>query len=266
MASRHRRSPLVTSGLANQRVYLKGGHLALFVRATTTSHKEVFIHFHLEQPVVARETSYWSTYLVISFCACHQYCANIHPCEGLTSAPASIFLLPSEFGDILFWKVKSMNEYEVLVCNIVQAQGSRSFIDLLCEHWRGTDLSAAEFLLYMYLPCLIFGCIFRLSCSQIISVSQACSECLCVCFCPLKYESLINCNRLNRTRGICIVKCSFCDVINLFTAYRGGIHVEILCFWKLAFRLRTVLVLRRKPSIEKSYLCKNITVRAAKLD
>ena len=30
-----------------------------------------------------------------------------------------------------------MNEYEVLVCNIARAQGPGSFIDLLCERWRG---------------------------------------------------------------------------------------------------------------------------------
>lgn len=32
-----------------------------------------------------------------------------------------------------------MNEYEVLACNIAQAQGPRSFIDLLCEQGGGAD-------------------------------------------------------------------------------------------------------------------------------
>lgn len=40
MTSQHRQSPLVTSGLANQRVYLKGGYLALFVRATPVAIKK----------------------------------------------------------------------------------------------------------------------------------------------------------------------------------------------------------------------------------
>lgn len=48
-----------------------------------------------------------------------------------------------------------MNEYEVLVCNITQAQGPRSFIDRLCEHWRGLislRLSFSSTCLYLVLP------------------------------------------------------------------------------------------------------------------
>lgn len=48
-----------------------------------------------------------------------------------------------------------MNEYEVLVCNIVQAQGPRSFIDLLCVHWRGLISLLPSFsstCLYLVLP------------------------------------------------------------------------------------------------------------------
>lgn len=48
-----------------------------------------------------------------------------------------------------------MNEYEVLVRNIVQAQGPRSFIDLLREHWRGLIsllLSFPSTCLYLVLP------------------------------------------------------------------------------------------------------------------
>lgn len=54
LAPKHPQSLLVTFGLANQRVYLEGDHLALFVRGHSSSHKEVFIHFHLKQPVVKR--------------------------------------------------------------------------------------------------------------------------------------------------------------------------------------------------------------------
>lgn len=48
-----------------------------------------------------------------------------------------------------------MNEYEVLACNIAQAQGPRSFIDLLCEHRRGLIsllLSFSSTCLYLVLP------------------------------------------------------------------------------------------------------------------
>lgn len=48
-----------------------------------------------------------------------------------------------------------MNEYEVVVCNIVQAQGPRSFIDLLCESWRGLIsllLSLSPTCLYLVFP------------------------------------------------------------------------------------------------------------------
>lgn len=124
---------------------------------SSSSHKVVFIYFHLEQPVVARETSYWSRYLVISFSVCHQYCANIRPSVHVRVdlSPGLHILLPLEFSDILFWKVKSMNEYEVLVCNIVQAQGPRSFIDRTREHWRGLIsllLSFSSTYLYLVLP------------------------------------------------------------------------------------------------------------------
>lgn len=51
--------------------------------------------------------------------------ASIHTWPDLS--PSLYFVLPLEFSDILFWKVKSMNEYEVLLCNIVQAEGLGSF-------------------------------------------------------------------------------------------------------------------------------------------
>lgn len=54
MAPKHPRSLPVTFGPANQRVYLEGEHLALFVQGQSGSHKEVFIHFHLEQNVMKR--------------------------------------------------------------------------------------------------------------------------------------------------------------------------------------------------------------------
>lgn len=79
MVPKHLRSALVTFGPANQRVHLEAEHLALFVKGQSSSHKEVFIHFHSEQNVIKRQTSYWSTYLAISFCLHHQYCTNIHP-------------------------------------------------------------------------------------------------------------------------------------------------------------------------------------------
>lgn len=54
MAPKHPQSLVVTFGLANQRFYLEGDHLALFIKGHSSRHKEVFVHFHLEQPVVKR--------------------------------------------------------------------------------------------------------------------------------------------------------------------------------------------------------------------
>ena len=101
MAPKHPQNVLLTFGLANQRVYLEGNHLALFVKGHSSSHKDIFIHFHLEQPVVKRYFQLLIHIFTHLFLSAPSILHKHSFTHGLTSAPVSI--LRSHWSPVIYY-------------------------------------------------------------------------------------------------------------------------------------------------------------------